>query len=307
MTLSQGALPYTVSWQGVGGFVSNSANISNLLPGVYFYTISDASGCVVNDSIVVGVKTGISVSSSRFITCEFGDSILVFANAASNFPMSYQWFTEGGGPLGTDSFEVVNLTNDTNRFVVYVEANGCIVIDTAQIIRGLLPSINPGLDTSIVNGQSVRLGGNPTAPLGGNTYSWSPVATLNSSNVANPIARPSETTTYTVTVTNIYGCSGSMSVTVFVKGKFEFPSGFTPNGDGMNDLWELDFLSDFPDATVVIFNRWGQVVFESKGYRQPWDGTFEGQELPVGTYYYVIDIGRKEISDPITGPITIMR
>ncbi len=84
-------------------------------------------------------------------------------------------------------------------------------------------------------------------------------------------------------------------------------SGFTPNGDGKNDLWQIDYLNAFPDCTVEIFNRWGDRLFNSTGYTTPFDGKFKGQDLPVGTYYYVININHPGYPKPITGPLTIFR
>ena len=83
------------------------------------------------------------------------------------------------------------------------------------------------------------------------------------------------------------------------------PNTFTPNGDGINDTWEIKYLSSYPNVMVEIFNRYGSKVFRSNGYTTPWDGRFNGGDLPLGTYYYIIspNSGRK----PITGYLTIIR
>lgn len=85
----------------------------------------------------------------------------------------------------------------------------------------------------------------------------------------------------------------------------EIPNAFTPNGDGVNDLWHIEALQAYPGCTVSIFNRTGALVYNSVNYSKPWDGTLNGQKLPVGTYYYVIDLknGRK----PLSGYVTIIR
>ena len=86
------------------------------------------------------------------------------------------------------------------------------------------------------------------------------------------------------------------------------PTGFTPNGDGKNDTWEIPGMADYPGADVVIHDRWGQVVFRSNGYRDPWDGTNNGRALAVGTYYYHIQLNQLEgRSPPYTGFVTIVR
>ncbi len=84
--------------------------------------------------------------------------------------------------------------------------------------------------------------------------------------------------------------------------------GFTPNGDGLEDYWEIDGSEHFPDITVEVVNRWGERVFQSKGYSdgRRWDGTRNGKQLPAGTYYYIITFNKGEF-DPITGPVTIIR
>ena len=75
----------------------------------------------------------------------------------------------------------------------------------------------------------------------------------------------------------------------------------------MNDTWEILDIENYPQAVVKVFNRWGEIVHETSGGGSyiAWDGTFESEELPVGTYYYVIDLNNN--GDPQTGPITIIR
>ena len=108
---------------------------------------------------------------------------------------------------------------------------------------------------------------------------------------------------------NIYGCYEYDSLTVTVIPELVFPSGFTPNGDGVNDVWEIDYVNKFPNIEIEIFNRWGEQLFYSKGYPDDnrWDGTFNGKDLPVGTYYFLIKLNDGIHEKPITGPITIVR
>jgi len=83
------------------------------------------------------------------------------------------------------------------------------------------------------------------------------------------------------------------------------PNAFSPNGDGINDTWVIRYLNEYPQADVQVFNRWGQPVYHITGYTTPWDGTYKGQPLPVGTYYWIIrpGNGRRQIS----GSVTILR
>ena len=83
------------------------------------------------------------------------------------------------------------------------------------------------------------------------------------------------------------------------------PNTFTPNGDGINDVWEIKYLELYRNSSIKIFNRYGALLYHSKGYNTPWDGTYNGKEVPVGTYYYVIDLG---VHTPnLAGPVTVIR
>ncbi|HZH36968.1 MAG TPA: gliding motility-associated C-terminal domain-containing protein, partial [Flavisolibacter sp.] len=137
------------------------------------------------------------------------------------------------------------------------------------------------------------------------SYQWSPVTALNNATLVQPVAMPVEDITYTLTVTSVDGCSAADQVTVKVLKSPSVPNAFSPNGDGVHDRWEIQYLDSYPGAIIEVFNRYGQKVFESKGYTKPWDGTVNGKPLPVGTYYYLIDPknGRK----PISGFVDIIR
>jgi large repetitive protein len=109
---------------------------------------------------------------------------------------------------------------------------------------------------------------------------------------------------YTVIVTDSIGCT--LTTSVFVEptiGCFFMANALTPNGDGVNDVWVVGGLEYFPTANVQVFNRWGQVVFESKGYQSPWEGTYKGEKLPVADYYFLIEYDSSK--EPLMGTVTI--
>jgi len=110
---------------------------------------------------------------------------------------------------------------------------------------------------------------------------------------------------YTITATDSNFCSNSDSVFVKVLFVPKVPNAFSPNGDGINDKWEIKYLNDYPECTVEIFTRTGQMIFQSYGYTTPWDGTYHGSALPIGTYYYIIQPGRGRAT--MSGSVTILR
>ncbi len=86
------------------------------------------------------------------------------------------------------------------------------------------------------------------------------------------------------------------------------PNAISPNGDGKNDVWKLEFLKLlYPNAEVDIFSRWGENIYNSKGSYSEWDGTYKGANLPVGTYYYVINLNDSSIPEPLKGGILLIR
>ena len=114
-----------------------------------------------------------------------------------------------------------------------------------------------------------------------------------------------ETDWYYLYVKDAEGCLGYDSIYVVVGVKPY--DAITPNNDGFNDTWTPLDIQSYDNALVQVFNRWGALVFESKGGNsyQTWDGTNNGKEIAVGTYYYIIDLNNGE--KPQTGPITIIR
>lgn len=159
-----------------------------------------------------------------------------------------------------------------------------------------------GADVEIPEGGSVQLGA-----TGGTTYDWSPTVGLSGNNIPDPIANPSGSTAYAVS-TVINGCTYSDTVVVDVIRLIDPPNTFSPNEDGINDTWEVPGIADYPGSEVLIFDRWGQKVFKSNGYREPWDGTHNGKDLSEGTYYYYIQLNQLEgRSAPYTGFISIIR
>jgi len=115
------------------------------------------------------------------------------------------------------------------------------------------------------------------------------------------------------TVYDQYGCSNTYTLLISVNNIVSeiiklIPNIISPNGDGKNDYWRLDFINAFfPDAEIEIFNRWGESIFKSKGYSNAWDGSYRGSPLPVGVYFFTIDLKDPKFPDIIKGTITLVK
>ncbi|MDP5202286.1 HYR domain-containing protein [Flavobacterium sp. DG2-3] len=156
--------------------------------------------------------------------------------------------------------------------------------------------VDLGDDLQIKEGESTLL---YALALQNGTFSWSPSTGLSNSKIGNPIAKPTETTTYKVIFTNEDGCQAEdfITITVIPTAKDETKYGFSPNGDGINDFWEIDGITDYPENEVLIYSRWGDLVFQTKGYDNA-TNVFSGianksrnlgaSQLPEGTYFFEI-------------------
>lgn len=233
------------------------------------------------------------------------DSSATLSVATPTNGNTYRWYTTpAGGNMVFEGpvFTTPALTQPATYYVEAVNSNDCASSTrTAATVSVITPEADAGEDVTIIQGQTVELRG-----TGGETYLWEPAEGLSDPNVARPIASPEVTTTYTLTVTTAEGCVATDEVTVTVTPAIAIPNAFSPNRDGVNEIWELGNIESYPNARVQIFNRWGNMVYSNNtGYNIPWDGTFDGKDLPVATYYYIIYLDRAE--KPISGNVTIIR
>ncbi|MES3019222.1 MAG: PKD domain-containing protein [Bacteroidota bacterium] len=181
-------------------------------------------------------------------------------------------------------------------------SSGCehTSVQTANVST---PFLEAGQDVIMIRGGAVTF--NVSATGTNLQYKWSPSIGLDRDDIKNPVASPTEDTRYTLTITSEEGCVVSDDILVTIVDKPIIPNTFTPNGDGVNDVWEIEYLDSYPEVRVDIFNRFGVRVYASIGYANPWSGTLNGNDLPVGTYYYVID--PKLGIPPYSGWVTILK
>jgi gliding motility-associated-like protein len=307
VTVNGGTLPYSYQWSGCS--TATTQDLSGILSCTsYIITVTDSNSCVIADTIdLLPNQTVIANVGNDTTFCENGP-VSLDASASIN-AVTYQWFIMPANTnIGsTSTLSVTPPSGTTSYYIVVDNGTGCSDSDTITFTSNPLPVANAGPDETIVIGASTPIGGSPTTSTTGATLFWSPSASLDNSTSSNPVATPSSTTTYTVTVTSLQGCVSTDSVIVTVLPTIIIPDGISPNADGANDEWIIDGIELFPNCNVEVYNRWGELLFQSPGYQEHWDGTFQGKLLPVGTYYYIIELGDPLFPDAYTGPITLLR
>ncbi|WP_347158572.1 lectin-like domain-containing protein [Pontibacter chitinilyticus] len=215
----------------------------------------------------------------------------------------YRWYSAavGGAPLPeTGSRYTTPALTATATYYVSVLRNDCESprVPVKAVINPV-PDVAPYAEIIVEKGSSVTL----QSTAGGAAYQWSPATGLSNTAIESPVAQPEQTTLYTVVVTTAAGCQTTGQTKVIVRKELVIPNAFSPNGDGVNETWEIATLEGYPDARVEIFDRWGSRIYEKTNYNNEWDGTSHGKALPVSTYFYVITLkeGRK-----LTGSVSII-
>ncbi|WP_439880742.1 PKD domain-containing protein [Pontibacter sp. MBLB2868] len=219
--------------------------------------------------------------------------------------LSLEWYdqpTDGTLLHKGNTYVTDALTTTTDYYVQAVNNFGCASDTRVKVTATVLPSTaNAGQDVTIIKGQSTGLRGK-----GGETYQWSPATGLSDPGIAFPVAAPQETTTYTLTVTTKEGCAYTDEVTVNVLPRIDPTNAITVNSDNINDWWEIRNIEHYPNCRVQIYTRWGALIFESNGYKEPWNGTHNGKLLPMAAYFYIIDLGIAN-EKPVSGSVTLIK
>lgn len=209
--------------------------------------------------------------------------------------------------------QTATIKNVTRRFntpgsitarLVVKSAADCMSTPAEQIITiHELPVIDAGASFVVQTGALVRFGA--SARSNGYAFQWTPAADLSNAQALNPSLTASDDKIYKLMAKTAFNCTAEDSLSVKILRNILPPNVFTPNGDGVHDVWDIANLAYYGKAVVQVFNRYGQKVYSAEGYNKPWDGTMAGKQLPSGTYYYIINLGLG--GQPITGPVTILR
>lgn len=272
---------------------SNTITISPSFTTTYFVQINN-NGCYLSDSVILRV----SGSSATIIGDQgicIGDSIfLVVTNLNPSDTLTYEWSPDNNILSGDGTNTIwVSPTATTTYYVTSSTENGCVIDNEVTVSVDNLPNITtdawPNNDT-IFKGDFTQLNVTPN----GYNYNWTPGESLNNPNSQFPNASPTETTTYIVSI-NGNGCSKTDTVIVYVREiicdePYIFvPNAFTPDGDGINDIL---YVRGHPNSEIVfrVYDRWGELVFESFEINFGWNGIFNGKESDPAVFDYYLEV-----------------
>ncbi len=286
-SISGGIPPYTYLWN-TGSAVPA---LNNLCPGLYYVAVTDSNNCFTVDSIVITQPEILSdSSSSKDVTCTgVCNGRASGSIKGGTTPYIYLW----NDPASQSTSDAVNLCPGTYILTV-TDSNGCQLKDTVVVGNQFyFPPVNATADDdSIFITQSTIL---HAVSVPGVLFSWSPPDGLNNTTSPDPVATPSATTTYTVTVTDSTGCISADTVTVKIIGIYcderdiFVPNAFTPDQDGHNDILYVRGQG-ISELYFAVYSRWGECVFETKSVKNGWNGTYKGALAAPDVFVYYLRV-----------------
>ncbi len=271
--------------------------------GTYIVRFQKANGCPDVDTFRVEIYPLPVLTAAKACPDEGIASVVVADNNTNMY--TYSWYKEPGTLLRTvqsDKGDAVQGLSAGN-YSVQVLTAGCdttlpFTVETFPAI--VLAASN---DTVIAAGQSV-----PLWATGAHIYRWQPEEGLDLPGSATPIARPRAPVTYTVTGYDVYGCRASLPVHIDINDAIFMPNAFSPNGDGINDVFKIGNYGYHKLMEFRVFNRWGQEVFFTTDPSEGWNGRYKDGPADVGTYHYYVKLRKQEGEEQIfKGDVTLLR
>lgn len=198
--------------------------------------------------------------------------------------------------MGVGTFDV--------KYVIST-SDGCSVTAHKKVIVKPSPKLALPTQITVPRGESKVL--KPTIDSTTYNFHWEPSLYLSDAQTMSPVCTPPISSDYVLTVTGHNGCVVSANTKVYVHEGLFIPDVFTPNGDGINDTWEIKNIEIYPNTEVLIFNRWGEQIFYQKSYKKPWDGTYQGNAIAEGIYVYLINTHIGGESSILRGKVVLSR
>jgi gliding motility-associated-like protein len=294
------------NWNGVNGFSGTGSpvsieNVQAVQSGKYYVTVTNTAGCTHLDSVIVTINANpvASTSFSETFICE-GDNISLSASGG----ITYKWEPATGLSSATTPDPVASPADTTNYRVIVTNQFGCN--DTAEVKINVVekPRASAGPDKTIIMGNSVQLNGTATGQ--DISYTWTPNVFIDDPLKLQPLVTPPHDTSYVLTVVSNQGCETAIdTVHVFVFRDVYIPTAFSPNGNGLNDTWFIPALSAYTEFRVSVYNRYGELIFQTVNNNKPWDGKYKGIPQASGAYVYMVDI--RDTGRLLKGTVMIVR
>jgi gliding motility-associated-like protein len=300
ISVSGGAGSYSYLWSDG----STDGDRVNMLAGSYMLRIEDDNSCVINEPVIVDSEETVIAYAGEDSSVCYGETLQLTGLGDYAPVWEPSEFLEDSDVLNPVTLPITQEITFTLTFTDPGSLYGCYNKDSVTISPYPQLGIDVTPDTFVIEGSSAQLEvtGGPFLQ-----YRWEPETGLNSTTIPNPIATPYEPIRYYVFGLNEYGCEELDSVFIDVLEDITVYNVFSPNGDGINEYFEIEHAERFPEMLVEVYSRWGDLLFSTVGYDSGswWDGRARGKDAPVGTYYYVVVPypGAK----PITGHVTIIR
>ncbi|HET9826438.1 MAG TPA: gliding motility-associated C-terminal domain-containing protein, partial [Chitinophagaceae bacterium] len=304
-TISGGGGTGMWSTNGSGLFSSTTSLNTNYAPSsadrtannlvLTLTSINNGSCPAASSSVVISFVAPPTVNAGNDQTV-CANSANVILNGQLNNATGVLWSSSGNGvfsPSGAapNTTYIPGALDKTNGLVkltlTTTGTSPCPAATDAMTITIQTPPVVSNEVKYVLEDNSTIL--NPVTVAPNLEYRWTPAIYLSNDTIPNPVCTPAKDVSYQLIVTDALGCTSTGDIAVKILKRPEIPNVFSPNGDGINDRWQIKYLSDYPDCSVEIFDRYGQPVYRSIGYTNPWDGTLKGKQLPAGTYYYIID------------------
>jgi gliding motility-associated-like protein len=300
ITVTGGSGTYTYLWSDG----STDEDRILMLAGVYTVQIRDGNNCMLDEIVIISSEVVVNAYAGEDTSVCFGESVQLSGSGDYAPVWEPSEFLNRNDILDPVTVGITQPITFTLTFTETVSPYACYNTDSVTVSPYPELGINVTSDTFVISGSSAQL-----ETTGGpfQQYRWEPETGLNNPTIANPIATPHDPIRYYVYGLNEYGCEEMDSVFIDVLEDITIYNVFSPNGDGINEYFEIEHADRFPEMLVQVYSRWGDLLFSTVGYHSGswWDGRARGKEAPVGTYYYVVVPypGAK----PLTGHVTIIR
>ncbi|MFN0031207.1 MAG: gliding motility-associated C-terminal domain-containing protein [Flavobacteriales bacterium] len=305
-TVVGGTMPYDYVLTPTGLTGAVNGTVTSLCSDAYVMIVSDLFNCEDSIEFEIGEPDPLAIDIAlNAPTCTGmfdGDAVVTVSGGTGDLTLFIEPETLSWVQLDSVTYEFTGLGEGVIDFELNDEAD-CSLQLSQPVVPDIITDMvlttysSPETCWNMVDGTATIGVQNGNLPI---TYLWNDDYAQLTATAVGLASNQS----YTVIVTDAIGCT--LTEEVFVDptvGCFFISTGITPNGDGVNDFWVLGGLEFYPDADITVVNRWGQMVFQSKGYTAQWDGTYKNEPLPVADYYFSIDYA--DDKDPIQGTVTI--